>query len=248
MHKPFLMVSSVSAGLLLLWAPRQAAPPTIVSAYVIGQDLLFDSPVKLDWDSLVPANLRADALRADSGRRQRLFGERSDFGSTEVPFPVPFAPALKRRSYYYLDSAGIHPIRPSGFRAVARIIWTGEGDQIRAVQGYGQLRAAPRPGSSGGFVLIARHRLTLIIGPSRLSADSLLAPGGGTYEGRGTPFRQILRQYQIRQTAPSRDRWVWVQWLADTAMVEAGCTYRFSLFHLGPAPIQVSSTDTGCDV
>jgi hypothetical protein len=116
------------------------------------------------------------------------------------------------------------------------------------VEAYGQLLALAPPGSNGGFILSAGGRVTLLVEPSQLSADRLLAPRSGTYQHQGSPFWEIIRQYRVRQTVPAPDSWVWVQWRADTALVEAGCTLRFSLFHLDPDPVQLATTDTGCDV
>jgi hypothetical protein len=58
----------------------------------------------------------------------------------------------------------------------------------------------------------------------------------------------MVRQYQIRSGGANPDRWVFVQWLADSAGVEASCAYRFSLFRFNPEPVQAVTADSGCDV
>jgi len=235
----------VASALVLVGASKTGSPPVIVSAYAEAGDLRFDAPIALNWDSLLPQGLRATTLSADRDRLRQLFENRSDYGTTEVPFPVPMPTALRKRYYYLLDSAGVQELRPT-LQGAALIQWAGDSAVVVEVRALGGLRV--HSDSHGGFVLSSEEPTLLVLEPSALSADSLLAPGGGDYWQRGTPFWQIVRQYQIVATAPSADRWVWVQWLADTAMLEAGCSYRFSLFHLTPRPVMVSSTDSGCDV
>jgi hypothetical protein len=239
-------VWSVLAGLALLGSPRTESPPVIASAYPEGGDLLFDSPIELNWDSLLPPSLQPRALAEDRARRRLLFEKRSDFGFTEVPFPVALPSVLLNRFYYLLDSAGIREIRPTGLKGTVRIEWAGDSATVGPMRVYGSVRA--RVVSDGGFVLSTEQRTTLKLEPSAFSADMLLAPDGGDYFGKGTPFRQITHQFEARETAPEPNRWIWVRWLSDTALVEAGCTYRFSLFHLTPKPALVASNDYGCDV
>lgn len=236
----------VAAGLLVAASSRPGPPPVIASAYADGGDLLFDAPIALNWDSLLPPALQPAALAGDRARRQQLFDKRSDIGLTEVPFPVALPSVLQRRFYYLLDSAGIREIRPSGLQGTARIRWTGDSAEVGETRAFGGLRA--RVSSRGGFVLSAEQPAALKLESSARLADMLLAPDGGEYPGKGTSFRQIVRQYQVTLTGPAADRWIWVQWLADTAVVEAGCSYRFSFFHLSPEPALVASTDSGCDV
>jgi hypothetical protein len=234
-----LFLCGLSAGVL-------PPAPVIVSAYRSPDRILFESPISLNWDSLLPGNLRQPALAADSERRRYLFQQRSDFGTTEVAFILPLPTQLSQRSYSLLDSLGVSEIHPTDLRGTARIQW-GDSAEVKGVQAFGQLQAAPTIGN-GGFVLSSEFPVTLVVEASTLSADQLLAPEGGNYNHKGTRFWHIMREYRIRQTAPTADSWIWVQWQADTGMAEAGCTLRFSLFHLGPVPVQVASTDTGCDV
>ena len=236
----------VMAGLLLAGSSRPGTAPVIVSAYADGENLLFDAPIELNWDSLLPPALTRAALAGDRARRQQLFEKRSDFGLTEVLFPVALPSAVQRRFYYLLDSAGIREIRPSGLQGTARILWAGGSAEVGETRAFGSLRA--RVDSRGGFVFSTEQPATLKLEPSVRSADMLLAPEGGEYQGKGTPFREIIRQYQVTMTRPAADRWILVQWLADTAVVEAGCSYRFSLFNVSREPAMVASTDSGCDV
>jgi hypothetical protein len=164
-----------------------------------------------------------------------------------VAFDLPLPYDLERRAYHLLDSTGVSEVHPSALRGMARIYWS-DSAQVRTVEAYGQLPAPAPPGSNGGFILGTGGPVTLLVEPSQLSADGLLAPHGGTYHHQGTPFWEIIRQYRVRQSAPASDSWVWVQRRADTALVEAGCTLRFSLFHLEPDPVRLATTDTGCDV
>ena len=55
----------VIAGLLLAGSSRPESPPVIVSAYANGENLLFDAPIELNWDSLLPPALQPAALAAD---------------------------------------------------------------------------------------------------------------------------------------------------------------------------------------
>jgi hypothetical protein len=234
--------------LIALVPARPISEPIVVSAYRTPQGVLFNPPRELPWDTLVPVHLRPAALSADHARRQRLFRARSEeYGFTEATFTLALLPDLEGRSYYLLDSAGVHVARPAGMLGTARIYWTGAGE-VQEIRAYGQLVAPAPPGSNGGFVLSTENPVTLVLEPSRLSADELLAPRGTGYAHRGTSFWEIVRQYRVRQTAPAADSWIWVQWLSDTAMVEIGCGFRFSLFHTEREPVPVGSTDYGCDV
>ncbi len=227
---------------------RSGAAPVIVQAEITRDGLVFDAPMPLPWGSYVPANLRRAAIVADAARRGRLYADRNDYGHTEITFARRLPVNLSRRMYYFLGAAGVREIRPTGLLGTARIEWAAGGDAIQNVHAFGHLRARAGTMTGGGFVLIAGEPLRLTSAPSAFSADALLAPHGESYKGRGTPFRQIVRQYEIRQDAPTQDRWVWVQWLADEAVVEGGCTTRLTLFHLGPEPAQVVTLDAGCDV
>jgi hypothetical protein len=235
--------------LLIAFAPARPTPgPIVVSAYRAREGVLFNPPRELPWDSLVPVHLSPAALSADPARRQRLFQERSEeYGFTEETFTLALLPDLAGRSYYLLDSAGVHVARPTAMLGTARIYWKGAGE-VQEIRAYGQLVVPAPPGSNGGFVLSTDSPVTLVLEPSRLSADELLAPRAKSYEHRGTSFWDIVRQYRVRQTAPPADSWIWVQWLSDTAMVEIGCAFRFSLFHAEPEPVPVGNTDYGCDV
>lgn len=236
---------------ILLIALAPAGPPSdaiVVSAYRARVGILFDPPRELPWDSLLPVHLRPAALSADEGRRQDLFRARSEeYAFTEVTFTLALLPDLARRAYYLLDSAGVHETKPNGMLGTARIYWKGAGE-VQEIRAYGQLVVPAPPGSNGGFVLSTDSPVTLVLEPSRLSADELLAPRAKSYEHRGTSFWEIVRQYRVRQAEPAVDSWIWVQWLPDSAMVETGCRYRFSLFHPEPEPVPVGSTAYGCDV
>jgi hypothetical protein len=223
-------------------------PPINVSALVTRDGLMFDSPIPLPWEASVPAGLRQEALTAAADRRRQLFARRDDYGNTEVPFPLPLSADLRRRAYYFLSPTGVREIHPKGLLGTVRIVWDEDRDTIQRVEVFGEVQAPAGAASGGGFVLITTQPVRLTTEPSDLTADALLSPHGEPYKGRNTPFRQIVRQYQVRQTAPSPDRWVLVQWLPDTAMVEAGCAVRLSLFHLGPEPSQVATLDAACDV
>lgn len=241
--------AALAAATLLftVQAPPTAAP-VIVSAEITRDGLVFESPSPLPWDSYVPAHLRRAALTTDAARRARLYADRNDYGHTEVTFARPLPTDLSRRMYYFLGEAGVREIRPVGLLGTARIEWAVDNDTVRNVRAFGHVQARAGTMTGGGFVLTVGEPVHLMTAPSTFSADALLAPHGEPYKGRGTPFRQIVRQYEIRLPPPSHDRWVWVQWLADEALVEGGCTTRLTLFHLGPEPVQVATLDAGCDV
>jgi hypothetical protein len=243
-----LLAVLAAATMVLVGASPPPDRPIIVSAVVTHDGLMFDSPVPLPWDALVPASLRQDALATAADRRRQLYARRDDYGNTEVPFPLPLSADLRRRAYYFLNRTGVQDIHPRSLLGTVRIAWADDRDIIQRVEAFGEVQAPVGAATGGGFVLIAISPLRLTTEPSHLTADALLGPHGEPYKGRDTPFRQIVRQYQVRQTAPSPDRWVFVQWRPDTAMVETGCTVRLSLFHLGPEPALVATLDTGCDV
>jgi hypothetical protein len=244
-----LLPPGLILGLLALPISRSGDPPVTLPAFPAPDGgVLFEPPIPLPWDSLVPGPLRQPALEADSARRLDLFAQRDDFGATEVSFPLPLPAQLADRRYYLIDSTGAYETRPTGLRGTVRIEWRGAGAAVQAVRAFGQLHAAARFPGSQGFILVTNEPVTLQTGASHLSSDALLAPSGGTYPHQGTPFWRVLRQQLVRQTAPAPHQWVWVQWVADTAMVEAGCTQRFALFDLNPAPLLVASLDNGCDV
>jgi len=245
-----MRLSLLLTALLTATAPPPTpSEPTVVSAFADGQSLRFDSPVELPWASWLPANLQADALSADTQRREELFAQRSDFGSTEVAFSHAVTPELKQRFYYLLDPTGIREIRPTGLSGTARIEWLDNSSTVSEVRAFGQVIGSLGGEGLGGFVLVSESRLKLIMTPSHLTADALLAPQGGDYVGRGTAFREIIGQYQVRVAgSPQSEGWIWVQWRPDEEQVEAGCQRRFSLFRLTPGPGEVATTSDGCDV
>ncbi|MGH7703573.1 MAG: hypothetical protein ACREMO_10790 [Gemmatimonadales bacterium] len=222
--------------------------PLILSAYTDSRGLRFDSPIPLPWETWLPPELQQTALAADSGRRHELRARRSEFGITEVVFDLPTTGGIEQRFYYLLDPAGLHLFRPTGLTGTASIKWRESTDEVSAVGTGGQVQATEGASGPGGFVLVTEEPVTFAVTPSTLTADDLLAPHGGTYIGQGTPFREIIAQYQVRETAPGSGTWIWVQWKPDEGMVEAGCSRRFSLFRLGAEPVEVKTTDDGCDV
>lgn len=246
-----MLKATISAALTLALLPPSVAAqaPTVRSAYLLEDSLVaFDPPTELPWDSLLPARLQAAALEGDSGRLRSLYAKRDDFGNTELTFPLPVPPSLGRLHYYLLDSAGVHEVHPGRLRGTARIEWVPDRPEIAGVRAFGVLTAEAPAGSHGGFVLVAASALDPGVAPSQWSADTLLAPHGGTYSGQHTPFRQIVREYQVETTAPGFGRLVWVQWAPDTAMVEAGCSLRYALFRWELDPEVLATTDDRCDV
>ena len=245
MPRTVLLLALLSASGAPAWAQGN---PLILSAYTDDRGLRFDSPIPLPWESWLPPELQQTALAADSGRRQELYARRSEFGITAVAFDLPTTGGIEQRFYYLLDPAGLHLFRPTGLTVTASIKWRESTDEVSAVGTTGQVRATVGAARPGGFVLVTEEPATFVVTPSNLTADDLLAPHGGTFIGQGTPFREILAQYQVRETAPGSGTWIWVQWRPDEGMVEAGCSRRFSLFRLGTEPVEVKTTEDGCNV
>lgn len=200
--------------------PAPPPTPTVVSALATPGGVVFAAPISINWDSLLPANLRRAALH-----------------------------------YYLFDSTGVRRLQPTDLLGSAGIDWVrivgvdrvSDTDQVAAVTAPGGIRARIEPAPAGGFVMIAANPLRLTMERSDFSVDSLLAERGTDYPNRGTPFWRIVRQYQIWQVGGAGDRWVWVQWPADSAGVEGGCADRLGLFRLGKVPTMVSSLGARCD-
>lgn len=239
----------VALGVTLALAAGPSQAPgdiTIVSAEGGGSQLLFQPTDSVNWNALLPATMNLATLSRNQELRQKLYADRSDYGFTEASFTSPLSALLQSRFYYLIDSAGVKPIRPSGLKVVARIYWQEDRDSVDHIQSYGYLQSAGT--SNGGFVLVSSRPVKLAAAPAQLSADSLMAPNGGDYIGKGTPFREIVRQYRIVQEGPEQRSWIFVQWEPDSAMFEAGCSHRYTIFTLRPAPTAAGSTDLGCDV
>lgn len=241
--RPFRLATLIilPVALASLQAPGE---PRIISAFSDEGTIYFSSPDSIDWAPLLPDSLRAEALNRNPERRQALRESSMDFGgSAEIFFSAKAPPSLGKNFYYLLDSSGIREIRPGDLKGVAGVNLLRGTDSIETVSTYGYVRSQII--SNGGFVLVGRQRLSLKQEPSAIRADSLL---GTADPYLGTPFRQMVRQYGVRMTAPRTDRWIFVQWLADSAGIEGYCAFRFALFHLAPEPAMVSSNDYGCDV
>jgi hypothetical protein len=236
-------------GLLPSSAREVGTTPVVVSAFTDGHSLRFDTPMDLPWASWLPADLQEASLAAHTSRREELFAQRSDFGSTEVPFSHAVTPDLARKFYYLLDPTGLREIRPTSLAGTARIEWLGNSSTVSEVKAFGQVVGSVGGTGPGGFVLVSDTKMSLVMTASHLTADALLAPNGGTYLGRGTAFREIIGQYHVREArTPESEGWIWVQWRADDEQVEGGCQRRFSLFRLGQEPAEVGTTSDGCDV
>lgn len=235
---------------LLAWPTSGSSQATMtVPAYAAPDGgVVFDSPIPISWDSLAPMDLRLDALEADSIRVHQLFIDQNMWGHTEVVFTAPLAAELGTWRYYLLASTGVYEVRPTGLQGTTRISWRQDGTRIENVRHFGSLHApVPSPGSQG-FVLITPHPVTLQVDSSNYSPDDLMSPDSAAYAHQGTSFWSIERQYTIRQTAPSAQRWTWVRWMPDTELVEVGCTERYALFSWDPDPVLVASLNAGCDV
>ena len=170
--------------------PQPPPAPMVVSALATSGGVVFNAPIPINWDSLLPANLRRAALHYYL------------FDSTGVRRLQPTD---------LLGSAGIEWVQIVGVDRVS------DTDQVATVTASGGIRARIEPAPAGGVVMITADPLRLEMERSDFSVDSLLAEQGAAYPFRGTPFWRIVRQYQIRQLGGSGDRWVWVQWPPDSA-------------------------------
>jgi hypothetical protein len=239
------MLAMVAASLL---ADQFGSPPVILSAYVEADTLTLEVPQAQPWDAWLPDSLRLTALARDPARRQALFAQRSDVGITDINVPLPVPPELAERYYYLIDSAGERPNLPTALRGTARMTWQTGTPEALAVEVFGKVALALTTPRGGGFVIASGQPLTLSVTPTQWSAHAQLAPQGGTYGGQGTSFWMIVAQVEVAAAPPATERWVFVQWLADTAMVELGCEFQFALFQLDPRPRLAGTTEDGCDV
>jgi hypothetical protein len=199
------------------------------------------APRQLQQISTTPLNRSLEAL---------IRGHEDDFGFASVPFNVRVPADFRSKYYVLVDANGLAAMKLDRLQGVARIPLPDGAAAAREVQFYGDAIASPRQGSRkvvGGFILITSTRAELAVRPSARTADDLLGFGGVEYFGRGTPFRSIRAQYELRM-ASDPSPYVFVQWIPDDELREAGCQYRFTLFKLTPQPTVVSSTDYGCDV
>jgi hypothetical protein len=141
---------------------------------------------------------------------------------------------------------------------VTRLDLDPQGTAIEARRSWGQIYGRPDGGGaeSGGFVLRSESALTFRVTSSTFTPDDLLSQSttigrepNGDYFGRGTSFWHIVTQYRFTVDDDTRS-WVFVQWAADSEMIEAGCQYRYELFELDASgtPSQVVWTSYGCDV
>ncbi len=202
----------------------------------------------------VPARPHApDSIREleapprDSARLAEMFANRDMFGNTEVTFTVP-APSVPTDSVYYLVHAGGIALMPlDSVKGTARVVF-GRTATILDIGywAYGFASTATGEPVGGGFMWLGSVEDEFDREPSHATADDLLGPHGEDYEGRGTVFWKMVSQFAL-STLDGRS-YVFVQWAADTALIEAGCVYRFSLFQRQPTVLQIGWVNYGCDV
>jgi hypothetical protein len=203
------------------------------------------------WKESAPRQLRQISTTSLNRSLEALIrGHEDDFGFASVPFHVRVPSDLSSKYYVLVDANGLAAMKIDRLQGVARIPLPNGAAAASEVQFYGDAIASPRQPSRkvvGGFILITSTRAELAVRPSARTADDLLGFGGAEYFGRGTLFTSIRAQYELR-IASNSSPYVFVQWIPDDELREAGCQYRFTLFKLTPQPTVVSTTDYGCDI
>jgi hypothetical protein len=246
------------AGLALAALAGLTAPPghaqtdvAFVSATHTDDTHVSFQPADFPWRESAPRQLRQiSATSLNRSLEALMRGHEDDFGFASVPFDVRVPTDLRSKYYVLVDAYGLAAMKLDRLQGVARIPLPDGAAAGHDVQFYGDAIASPRQTSrrvAGGFILITSSRAELAVRPSARTADDLLGFGGIEYSGRGTPFRTIRAQYELR-VASDPSPYVFVQWAPDDELREAGCQYRFTLFKLAPQPTVVSTTDYGCDV
>jgi len=214
-----------------------------------GNHVSFQLP-DFPWQENAPRQLRQLSSVPNRSLEALIRGHEDDFGFARVRFNVRIPPDLRAKHYVLIDANGLVTLELDRLQGIARIPLPDGAAETRDIQFYGEAIAAPRQSSrrvAGGFVLITPTRPVLTVRPSGRTADDLLGAGGVEYFGRGTPFRIIRAQYELRIDSDPAP-YVFVQWGPDDELREAGCQYRFTLFKITMPPTVVSTTDYGCDV
>lgn len=201
------------------------------------------------WRNAAPLSLRQlEGSVPDDARRRELEKLDNDYGAV-LGFNPPVPDRLRSRHYLLIHAGGATRLRLDSLHGSARLDPPPTGQPIAGVTFFGEARAATinNHTGGGGFVLSDARARTATITPSRYTADDLLGPGGGDYFARGTAFWKVLTQFAFTLDFDKR-RYVFVQWEPDSEMKEIGCEHRYSLFRLDPAPVQIASSNYGCDV
>ena len=248
-----IVVGVALAALAALTAPPGHAQTDVAFVSAMHKDETHVSFQLADfpWRENAPRQLRQISTTSLNRSLEALIrGHEDDFGYASVPFDVRVPADLRSKYYVLVDANGLAAMKIDRLQGIARIPLPDGATATGEVQFYGDVFASPRQMSrkvAGGFILITATRAELSVRPSARTADDLLGFGGVEYFGRGTPFRSIRAQYELR-IAPDPSPYVFVQWIPDDELREAGCQYRFTLFKLAQQPTVVSTTDYGCDV
>jgi hypothetical protein len=248
-----IVVGLALAALTALTAPPGHAQTDVafVSAMHTDETHVSFQLADFPWRENAPRQLRQISTTSLNRSLEALIrGHEDDFGFASVPFDVRVPADLRSKYYVLVDANGLAAMKLDRLQGVARIPLPDGAAAARDVQFYGDAIASPRQTSrkvAGGFILVTSTRAELAVRPSARTADDLLGVGGVEYFGRGTPFRSIRAQYELR-IASDPSPYVFIQWIPDDELREAGCQYRFTLFKLTPQPTVVSTTDYACDV
>ena len=219
----------------------------VLSAQHVDDTRVAFMPPGIDWVRAAPAELRRlQSSAPDAQMTARLREHLDDFGHAVMPYDVVVPGDLKSRPHVLLDAAGATAVQVEQLKGSVRV---GMNDSTQGeAQFFGEAvarTAGPRR-AGGGFVLAGVAATDVKVGESRRRAADLIDVKE-LEAATSTRFWTIARQYEVR-IAGDATTYVFVQWVPDDEIHEAGCQYRFTLFKLTPSPVVVASTDYGCDV
>lgn len=229
-----------------------AQGPQILAAQHIDPTRVSASFEDFPWRDAAPAAIRnLEGSVPDAARRAELakLAKLEVAFGIELDFDVPVPNRVRSRHYLLIHAGGATPLRIDALAGTGRLDLPDPGQPIPTMVFYGDLRAVAANNHTvgGGFVFIDDRPRTATVAPSRHTADELMGPGGKDYFARGTAFWNVRARFTFTLDG-DKTRYVFVQWAADTDVKEGGCEHRFSLFRLEPAPVQIASSNYGCDV
>lgn len=235
------------AGTCLTSVPAQSQH--IAAAIPVGQLLVsFSATAEPAIDARVMALERAFHRSLSARTRRALYAQRGDDGATTTTQAVALPRGLLSRRYILLDSAGIHLVRPRALLVERRVRWADSAARIASVAHSAAIEGSVVRASSGGFVMVMESpALPRPIGPPGLSDSVALAARARTAAGVH-PGTAIVAWYRLQLPSAAPNRWLFVQWAADSTSEAGGCARRFALFRLLPSVRLEARSASGCDV
>jgi hypothetical protein len=237
---------------------------TFTRGYIRGNQIDFESPIAMDWETLARRHYGDGRLANPSRDEIRKLWREVSGATLEYDIAVP--PAFRASYFYVIAESG------SGFLEVTKLVGSVHYDsdeqasRISPPSFSGTVRGvvirSPRP-TDAGFVVYSAGRptVTRIDGLTTRTQEPLISVAQDRSEnvftiadqGRTVIIDRKPSKYPTLQSASllrlgTAATYVFIRWAPDTNCIEACCEHAYSLYRIDSGAKLVLENFYDCDV